>query len=341
MDYEKKDIIKVKYGRNRTQLIRTDGALIPIRSGGNNRHEDGTPSPFAEENYKRRNKRRKAVVKEKCFNSFFYDRSVALTLTFDEKKCRGFDPKDIKSAHKAFHLFIQRINRRYDNFTYVATFSRHKRSKQWHYHLICNFTHKITNKDVAELWQYGKVYVSNIKNFEQFQVCVNYLIKNLMEYPEDKQGVRGYLASCNAKSDKVLSSLKFADAQKFQDYYDKINKHGVEEIYSCKTANIERTKTCSSGAEVKEYIPNTVLARCDVLNGFTECFTTTTCYSSPVRFSKDFPALKSAAPKLKKPQSPVKSTKAKKNMPTKKQSKDNKNTPPKQKPKNTARKKKK
>lgn len=109
--------------------------------------------------------------------------------------------------------------------------------------------------------------------------------------------------------------------------YDKINKHGVKEIYSCKRSNLERTKVCSSGAEVKEYIQNTVLARCDILNGFTEFITTITCYSSPVRFRNDFPALKSAVPKPEKPKFPAKSTKEKKNIPSKKQSKDITKTP--------------
>lgn len=56
MDFEKKDITKVKYGRNRTQVKNTKGVLIPVHPGSNNWHKNGTPSQFAEENYERRNK---------------------------------------------------------------------------------------------------------------------------------------------------------------------------------------------------------------------------------------------------------------------------------------------
>ena len=113
-----------------------------------------------------------------------------LTLTFDGRLQPEKQFSDIKTTHKEFKKFVQRVNDHYDNFRYVATFSRQSNGN-WHYHLICNFPKTIAPGEVRKLWKNGSFYITQIETNDEMATVMKYVISNMNESTAEMHGNHG------------------------------------------------------------------------------------------------------------------------------------------------------
>ena len=330
MKAELKNIDKYEISRGSVVKKQLTNVPVPVSRGKRRTDEtpsptDETPSPNADRNYIRRMRKRASIVKEKCKNCFSVDNAVHVTLTFDKQKCADIDPKDIKQTHNAFNKFIKRVNRRYEGFCYVATFDKQSNGN-WHYHVMCNFpivkTSGTTANILKELWQCGRVYVSEILSKKHFNNCVRYLNINMFNHDSDKHGIKGYLASRNAKSKIVVSSGRVADNAKFKKIDGDVKQYPLEKIYSTS----KRVGFIKEVNGVKKVIIDFDNEYNCVPTGYKPLDMGISAFSSPVKYDNLFPKLESAKAK---PISPKKGSKEKAKKPANKHSTDNTQTPPK------------
>lgn len=314
-----------KYEISRGSVVKKRYTNVPIAVSSGNRRDDGMPSPNAESNYYRRMKKRATIIREKCRNCFTVGNAVLLTLTFNEKICNDIDIKDIKQTHKAFNNFIKRVNRRYEGFCYVATFDR-QNNGNWHYHLICNFpvTDQYMKAEIIlkQLWQYGRIYISAIHSERHLSGCIRYLNKNMFNHGSDKHGIKGYLASRNAKSKIIVSSGRATDKEKFKEIDDDVKQYTLEEMYSTS----KRVGFIHEIYGAKDVILDFDYQYTFVPTGYKPIEMGITAFSSPVRYDDMFPKLEEAKPK---PKVSKKGCKKKAKKPAKKHTHDKKQTVPK------------
>ena len=131
------------------------------------------PSSYADHNYYNRQRQRRETVKELAYNSFEYLNATMLTLTFNRPMT------DLTEAHKIFYRFIKRVNDHYDNFRYLATFSR-QNNGNWHYHILTNFPAATKNDTISELWQNGYTYITYFDTQSKFDTSIKYIIYQLV-----------------------------------------------------------------------------------------------------------------------------------------------------------------
>lgn len=213
-------------------------------------------------NYKQRKKNRKATFIDLIENNFKIKKCLFITLTFDpsigteivpepivlppelepyyfemdmlkiqdelfspgSKKTRIVSPKyrELLACHKEFKKFIQRMNYRYDNFKYVAVFSRQLKTSVWHYHIICNLNY-IKFDELNAIWGLGSTYIRTVKNKGAMAKTVNYCVKNMYAYSDELKGEKGYLASRGLRRSIVLRSWEGAEQNEFEAYKKKLD----------------------------------------------------------------------------------------------------------------------
>lgn len=159
---------------------------------------------YATYNYAKRVKKRRSTFKTLAYINFRIPNVQFVTLTFDS---RIFDnANDLQTCHKAFQKFIKRIRHQYDDFRYLAVFSR-QTNKNWHYHMICNFDETVSGKTIYEIWSYGIVHNSVLTRYDEFESKLSYCIDNMEQVSWDElQGEKGYLSSKGLQNKIVLRS---------------------------------------------------------------------------------------------------------------------------------------
>ncbi|MDD4752923.1 MAG: hypothetical protein PHT78_06690 [Desulfitobacteriaceae bacterium] len=214
-------------------------------------------------NYKQRKKNRKETFKDLIENNFQYQKSLFITLTFDPsigteivsepiilppelepyhieidllkiqnelfspdyKETKTISPKfqDLSACHAEFKKFIQRMNYRYDNFKYVAVFSKQANTGVWHYHMICNLKF-IRFDELKEIWGLGSTYIRSMKSKGAMYKTINYCIKNMVAYSDNLKGEKGYLASRSLNRSIVLRSWEGAEQRDFKAYKNSLDE---------------------------------------------------------------------------------------------------------------------
>ncbi len=302
----------VKYIIGRKKVLKKvyDKGIVPLRT--NECHSKGAPtSDYSDLNYERRMKTRQEIIRQKCENSFSEKTAMHVTLTFDKNKTFGTDLTNVTQTHKLFNNFIKRIGRRYDGFCYVATFDRQENGN-WHYHMMCNLPPKTTTKALSEIWTYGRVDIKAKNKRSLFNQCILYLIGNMKRCGKDLRGIKGYLASHNAKSNIVVSSGCASDKEDFERISEKIEKRKLY-IQSESRNQIGYFKDLAyENEDVKEVIIDFKHKIAVLPEGYEDLFVAKEIYESRVRFNDIFPTPKSAIPIQSKS---TKSTKSKANKP--------------------------
>ncbi|MBO5164043.1 MAG: hypothetical protein J6B75_06300 [Ruminococcus sp.] len=298
--YEKLDGIQFRLSRNRTKIIDCQNMVIPV-------YDKGIPKPdcgrgkYYDYNYKKRMKMRSSKISEICYNSFKIGIMKFITLTFDPKLFEKDFACNIEKTHSEFKLFIKRINDHYDNFRYIATFSR-QQNKYWHYHMLCNFDSTVTQQAIRTLWKNGSVCADNITDTESFKRVKNYLIKNMYECENELHGAKGYLYSKNLDRDITISSWNPLQEAECDNLADLIMSGKSYLTHSTsKTIGIERTKADDiTGEAIEELMPNQQITPEYEKLGFAECISKYDYYSSDISFADQFKPLVQATPKNKK-----------------------------------------
>lgn len=175
---------------------------------------------YAKYNYAKRVKKRRSTFRTLAYINFRTPNVQFVTLTFDT---RIFDnANDLQTCHKAFQKFIKRIRHQYDDFRYLAVFSR-QTNKNWHYHMICNFDETVSGKTIHDLWTYGIVHNTVLTKYDEFDTKVSYCIDNMESVSWDElQGEKGYLNSKGLQNKIVLRSWNENESDMAYEYLRQI-----------------------------------------------------------------------------------------------------------------------
>jgi len=178
-----------------------------------------TSSQFKESNYKQTIKSRRTSVRNLAYNNFQLSASTFITLTFSDQ----YIPSTIQEANDLFRKFIKRINKKYNNFKYIAipvpSNASKTNSPRPHYHMLCNFNNQVTDTQINSLWQYGYTSKKTPITDQEFRVQLNYLIKNLDESSQSNYSKRGYLYSHGLNKTIEINN----DHPQYQQYLKEIN----------------------------------------------------------------------------------------------------------------------
>lgn len=290
---------KIRVSRKRTHITTYENLVLqttkPIKEEKPKKMKPSIPSDYAQFNYFQRQKVRKNTVKELAYNNFEWQGSVMLSLTFDRPMT------DLAEAHKQFNLFIKRVNDHYDNFGYLTTFSRQSNGN-WHYHVLANFPKGTKNSLISELWKNGITYISYMDSQARFDTAIKYLISNMSSVQSDLKGKHGYLASKNLERDKIITSYKQNDIDKFDEMFAVIRNSNNKILYETKNhLGIMGKNVDEETGEVHEYhVPNRELDEMLERAGYESWDTIYTHLSSSARFSEQFKPIVCATPKQKK-----------------------------------------
>lgn len=240
----------------------------------NSKKNDGK---YAKYNYAKRVKQRRSKFKTLAYINFAVPNVQFVTLTFDSRSFKGAN--DLDTCHKAFQKFIKRIRHQYDDFRYLAVFSR-QTNKNWHYHMICNFDETVSGKTIYDLWTYGIVHNTVLTKYNEFDTSASYCIDNMEQVAWDElQGEKGYLNSNGLQNKIVLrswneneSDMAFECLSKILGSDDKPIPMSSTEIMESLTAyEIQRMKDSNSADKIsatKSFNINYLISH----KGFAELF---------------------------------------------------------------------
>lgn len=298
---EKIDGIKVIISRNKTIVVDVNNLVIPDGSRANQLKFSGIgEGKYAEYNYGKRIKHRAKKIRELCNNSFDAENCMFVTLTFDANLSPDKDFTNLTTAHEEFKKFIKRVNERYSDFKYIATFSKQLNCNRWHYHLICNFDDSVTTRDIRLLWENGYVSKSEITTYLSFKNHVNYLIKNARESAGELRGRKGYLTSKNVERDIIIRSWRPEQAEDFEEVAGDIMGNGVCLLYKfCKEYNEMPPK--DDGTLTDEEKVERINAYEERKRFYNENAPSYTYFSATTKYPNEFEPLVLATPKPKKP----------------------------------------
>lgn len=297
---------KLVIGRRRTHITTYENLRLqstkPIKDDKPKKLKPSVPeqlitesSRYADFNYYQRNKKRRDRIRELGYNSFDFEHSVMITLTFN------IPMTHLEEAHYLFKKFIQRVNSHYDNFRYLATFSR-QTNGSWHYHVLCNFKPTMKNEMVNSLWTHGFTYVTWFKNQALFDTAIQYLIDNMAAEGEEKRGKRGYLASSNLESNIVLTSYKEQDQAEFDEAFQRVLENNRRILYQSQFhLGIQGETVDTDTGEVHTYtIPDETLTPMLENAGYKSLDSVFTHLTSAARYDEKFSIIQTATLKQKK-----------------------------------------
>ena len=294
-----KGAYKIKMGRHRTQVTTYENLTLqtthPIKEDKQKKIKPTIPSDYAGYNYFMRQKKRRRVFKEMAYNSFDEKRSVMLTLTFSPEQG---EYTEISKAHREFKKFIQRINSHYNDFRYIATYSRQSNGN-WHYHVLCNFDTNIKNSEISAIWKRGKTYVTYIKDSGMFITVLEYLIKNMNESAEDLKGKHGYLCSKAIERDIEVVSWRAEQEKEFDEAFERVEANDRVILYETRNhLGIKGERVDEETGEIFEVtIPDRELDNTLRNAGYDSWDSVYTHLSSKADFSDKFSELRVATPK--------------------------------------------
>jgi wyosine [tRNA(Phe)-imidazoG37] synthetase (radical SAM superfamily) len=84
--------------------------------------------------------------------------------------------QDLDFTHKEFKKFIQRMNRRYEDFIYLATFSRQENGT-WHYHMITNMIMDESVNNIQNIWGNGSCECKNMNSGDYYTNVKRCIVK--------------------------------------------------------------------------------------------------------------------------------------------------------------------
>ena len=246
-------------------------------------------------------KQRRRVIEEMVYNSFEAGKMVMLTLTFDSRLQPEKKFSDIKTTHKEFKKFIQRVNDHYDNFRYVATFSRQSNGN-WHYHMICNFPTTIAPGEVSKLWKNGSFYITQIETNSEMSTVIKYVIGNMNESTAELRGNHGYLCSKAIERDKVITSWREEQEAEYQQAFERLKTEKTKILYETRNhLGVRGERVDESTGEIYSVtLRDEKLTNALKNAGYENLDTVYTHLSSAADFSDYFAPLQVATPKPKK-----------------------------------------
>lgn len=299
------DGYKLKIGRKRTHVTTYENMALqttsPIKKDKPQKIKRSIPSDYAKFNYYNRMKKRRQEIREICWNNFDLPDVVMLTLTFDQKGNVEKNFARLEDAHREFKKFVQRVNSHYENFRYLATFSR-QNNGNWHYHVICNFQHSITNNEITNLWKNGITYVSYIDTIEGYKKAITYLTDNMDESADALKGKHGYLCSRSVERDIQLVSWREEQFDEFVEAFTKVKQEKRRILYETRNPlGVKGTRVNEETGEAFEvHLQDRELTPALEYAGYEKWESIYTHLTSWADFSDKFKPLKSATLRPKK-----------------------------------------
>ena len=155
-------------------------------------------------NYHKTMKRRSKEFRSLAYINFRIPNVKFVTLTFDPRIFQN--ASDLNTCNKAFVKFIKRIRYYYNDFIYLAVFSRQDNGN-WHYHMLCNFDMDVKNKTIQDIWNHGMVESTSITSNSEFSTKIAYCTDNMRQCAmSDLQCKKGYLPAKGLQREVEISS---------------------------------------------------------------------------------------------------------------------------------------
>lgn len=299
------DGYKLKIGRKRTHITTYENMALqttsPIKKDKPQKIKRSIPSDYAKFNYYNRMKKRRQEIREICWNNFDLPDVVMLTLTFDQKSNIEKDFAQLEDAHREFKKFIQRVNSHYENFRYLATFSR-QNNGNWHYHVMCNFQHSITNGEITNLWKNGITHVTYVDTRELYNRAIQYLTHNMDESADALKGKHGYICSRSVERDIQLVSWRKEQFNEFEKAFEKVKQEKRTILYETRNPlGVKGTRMNEETGEAFEvHLQDRELTPALKDAGYEQWETVYTHLKSSADFSDMFEPLKPATLRPKK-----------------------------------------
>lgn len=182
---------------------------------------------MTEENYKKRQKKRRDKVRQYVTNNFDKN-SKFITLTF--KDTDMFDIQDVKQCNKAYKKFIQRLNYHVGkNIKYVTVVEFQDKNERGavHYHMISNLKY-ISNEKLRKIWGNGYVKINNIKHVDNIGA---YVVKYMNKDTDDKRlkGLKAY--NISAGLEKPFRVTSWQNEELTKKIFDKYCKDEKRLVY--------------------------------------------------------------------------------------------------------------
>lgn len=178
---------------------------------------------LTEENYKKRQKKRRDLVRQYVTNNFD-ENSKFITLTF--KDTNKFDIKDVRQCNKEYKKFIKRLNYHVGKkvkYVTVIEFQDKNERGAIHYHMVSDVKY-ITNKKLSEIWGNGYVKINRIKHVDNLGA---YVVKYMNKNTDDTrlQGLKAYNISKGLEKPYKITSWQNEElTKKLYDKYCKDEK---------------------------------------------------------------------------------------------------------------------
>lgn len=305
---ELKILTKLIAGRNRTIFKESEIPVVYRNPDKEKRKSDSKKSKYEASNYNKRMRQRRCEIRQICYNNFQVGKMSSVTLTFDPDIVE-INMTDLDETHKEFDKFIKRMNHYFDDFIYIATFSR-QRNGNWHYHMICNIDDTISEIEIQNIWKIGIVKKKIIDSEKYFKNMTGYLIKNLDDMKDELKGRCGYKRSRNAVNDITIDLDKVTDEQILDELCSKIIQsekvwiaYTMEKsIGILKKYTDEETGDTSAFVDFDKELSDELKSK-----GYENLMIKSTAYSVDYRFIELLPPLKIAVRK-KQTASKIKNT---------------------------------
>lgn len=120
-------------------------------------------------------KRNVRAINQSVRNNFLPETSIFVTLTFSDTE--QADINKLSICNKLFSAFIQKLNRSYSEFIYVAVAGLQSDRQTVHYHMLCNLQQDSATT-LNNLWIHGNVHIREVDNLKH---CSAYLAKNIKD----------------------------------------------------------------------------------------------------------------------------------------------------------------
>lgn len=256
---------------------------------------------FSQSNYWRRLKKRRDTFKEIAFNNFEVPHVSLVTLTFDDSNRNDKDYTVLDQTHREFKNFILRMNRVYDNFRYIAVFSR-QQNGNWHYHMLCNLDRQTSSEEIGAIWKLGYVWIDYIESNSDFYDKVSYCVRNMQECGvAELQGEKGYLCSKNLNRNIVLRTWKEDEEQRCEEVFEELKDKPKKLLYTAKKVQGVKAKTVDEETgEILTYYDDQIQLNDWMKDcGYEEWISKFHHITSSVRYPELFNMLPTATKKLR------------------------------------------
>lgn len=180
--------IKFRVGKYNTEALVYNNAPVPVNMKGKSK-----TFIYAKSEVLTRELEKESAIREICDNNFSVGSMSIILRLPDTKELRNVD-----TMRYEVKKFIGKINKRYENFMYIATIETRENGEPYCL-MLCNLESNVREEELCEIWHghLGKYTVNSMKYFTEIK-------ENLVATSIHHSGKKKYICSKNVKRDIIV-----------------------------------------------------------------------------------------------------------------------------------------